>query len=119
MEEVDLKPEDRSVVVPGREAAAAAEGNAGKGHRGVFAGAAIELPDGSGLKLTVARYHTPSGRCIHGEGIAPDVELEPLPEREPGAASGPDPQIEAALERVRRDLPAAESGGRRAPGATG
>jgi uncharacterized protein (UPF0371 family) len=46
MEEFDLKPEDRSVVIPGREAAAAAEGNAGKGHRGVFAGAAIELPDG-------------------------------------------------------------------------
>jgi len=68
----------------------------------------IELPDGSGLKLTVARYHTPSGTCIHGEGIAPDVELEPLPEREPGAESGPDPQISAALARVRRDLAAAE-----------
>lgn len=78
----------------------------------------IELPDGSGLKLTVARYHTPSGRCIHGLGIAPDVHLDPAPEREPGA-SGPDPQIEAARDFVRAALargagtPARAAGGRR------
>jgi carboxyl-terminal processing protease len=33
----------------------------------------IELEDGSGLKLTVARYYTPSGRSIQERGIAPDV----------------------------------------------
>jgi carboxyl-terminal processing protease len=33
----------------------------------------IELEDGSGLKLTVARYYTPSGRSIQESGIAPDV----------------------------------------------
>jgi carboxyl-terminal processing protease len=71
----------------------------------------IELPDGSGLKLTVARYHTPSGRCIHGEGIAPDVPLAPAPEPEPGTRSRPDPQIEAALARVRRGLPPAAARG--------
>ncbi len=34
--------------------------------------------DNSGVVLTVARYFTPSGECIHGVGIAPDevVELE-------------------------------------------
>ncbi|MDD6088238.1 MAG: S41 family peptidase [Desulfovibrionaceae bacterium] len=32
----------------------------------------IPLSDGSGLKLTVARYYTPSGRCIQAEGIEPD-----------------------------------------------
>ncbi len=36
----------------------------------------IELPDGSGLKLTIARYYTPSGRSIQAQGIAPDVEVE-------------------------------------------
>jgi carboxyl-terminal processing protease len=33
----------------------------------------IELEDGSGLKLTVARYYTPSGRSIQERGIEPDL----------------------------------------------
>jgi carboxyl-terminal processing protease len=33
----------------------------------------IELEDGSGLKLTVARYYTPKNRSIQERGIAPDV----------------------------------------------
>jgi uncharacterized protein (UPF0371 family) len=45
MEEFDLKPEHRSVVLPARSAAEAAESKADKGHRGVFSGAAVELPD--------------------------------------------------------------------------
>ena len=32
----------------------------------------IPLSDGSGLKLTVARYYTPSGKVIDGHGIDPD-----------------------------------------------
>ena len=35
----------------------------------------IELEDGSGLKLTVAHYHSPSGRTIHKIGIEPDIKL--------------------------------------------
>ncbi|MCP4366780.1 MAG: peptidase S41, partial [Deltaproteobacteria bacterium] len=31
------------------------------------------LRDGSGLKLTIARYYTPSGREIQAKGIEPDV----------------------------------------------
>lgn len=38
-----------------------------------------ELPDGSGIKLTVAEYYTGGGRNIHGVGITPDVVVE-LPE---------------------------------------
>jgi len=34
------------------------------------------LPDGSGLRLTTARYFTPSGVCINGIGITPDVVIE-------------------------------------------
>jgi len=34
------------------------------------------LSDGSGIKITTSRYYTPNGVCIHGEGIAPDIELE-------------------------------------------
>ncbi len=36
----------------------------------------IKLGDGSGLKLTVARYYTPSGISIQSEGIKPDIEIE-------------------------------------------
>ena len=36
--------------------------------------------DGSGLKLTVSRYFTPSGKCIQGIGIEPDIKVEPLEE---------------------------------------
>jgi carboxyl-terminal processing protease len=32
----------------------------------------IELEDGSGLKLTIARYYTPKGRSIQERGIVPD-----------------------------------------------
>lgn len=33
----------------------------------------IVLPDGSGLKMTVARYYTPNDRSIQAKGITPDV----------------------------------------------
>lgn len=35
----------------------------------------VKLGDGSGLKLTVARYYTPSGKSIQAEGITPDIEV--------------------------------------------
>ena len=35
----------------------------------------IPLSDGSGLKLTVALYYTPSGSSIQAEGVMPDVEV--------------------------------------------
>lgn len=36
----------------------------------------VKLGDGSGLKLTVARYYTPSGKSIQSEGIKPDVVID-------------------------------------------
>lgn len=32
--------------------------------------------DGSGISITTAKYYTPSGECIHGIGIEPDVWAE-------------------------------------------
>lgn len=36
----------------------------------------IPLTDGSAIKLTTERYFTPSGFCLHEQGITPDVEVE-------------------------------------------
>jgi carboxyl-terminal processing protease len=49
----------------------------------------IELEDGSGLKLTVARYYTPRSRSIQELGIAPDVVVADIaPQRLDDAQSG-------------------------------
>ena len=48
----------------------------------------IPLPDGSGLRLTVARYYTPAGRSIHRDeknktgGITPDIVVPVTPDAE-------------------------------------
>jgi carboxyl-terminal processing protease len=55
----------------------------------------IELEDGSGLKLTVARYYTPKHRSIQELGITPDVVVA---ERGP-AAGGDDAPGERDLKR--------------------
>jgi len=36
----------------------------------------LPLKGGSAIKLTTARYYTPSGRSIQAEGIVPDIPLE-------------------------------------------
>lgn len=49
------------------------------GHRSFGKGSVqsvVKLGDGSGLKLTVGRYYTPSGKSIQSYGIVPDIELE-------------------------------------------
>jgi len=42
----------------------------------------IELQNGEGLRLTTARYYTPSGITIHEKGISPSVEIEVSPDDE-------------------------------------
>ncbi len=46
MDNLDIRPEDRAVVTPARDAAAAASEQPEKGNDGYFCGAALELPDG-------------------------------------------------------------------------
>jgi len=58
----------------------------------------LPLDNGDSVKLTTARYYTPSGKSIQGVGIAPEVVLHP--EKKPGAKdedSGLDPYSEANL----------------------
>jgi carboxyl-terminal processing protease len=61
------------------------------------------LDDGAGLKLTIARYFTPSGRSIQDTGVVPDVVVRAAaaPARE-GRTLDSDPQLAAAFELVQR-----------------
>ncbi|MEK7387189.1 MAG: S41 family peptidase [candidate division NC10 bacterium] len=62
----------------------------------------IPLSDGSGLRLTTAKYYTPKGRSIHGKGIAPDIVVE-LPKEKDAAARAPQPALDP-LEELRKDI---------------
>jgi len=42
----------------------------------------LNLRNGSGIRLTTARYYTPSGRSIQAEGIYPDVQIVPMEVKE-------------------------------------
>lgn len=44
----------------------------------------LPLSDGSALRLTTAKYYTPSHRVIHEKGLAPDIEV-PMSEDEEAA----------------------------------
>jgi carboxyl-terminal processing protease len=61
----------------------------------------ISLPDGSGLRLTTAKYFTPKGRSIHGKGITPDIVVEPVKE-DPNAKPPAVPLSE--VEQQKRDI---------------
>ncbi len=39
----------------------------------------LPLSDGSGLRLTTAKYYTPSGESIHSVGVKPDIVVEQKP----------------------------------------
>jgi len=59
-----MKDTDRAVIV--------GEKTFGKGS----VQSVLELQDGEGLRLTTARYYTPSGITIHEKGISPQIEVE-------------------------------------------
>jgi carboxyl-terminal processing protease len=42
----------------------------------------LPLPDGSALRLTTAKYYTPSHKVIHEEGITPDIVVSLTEEQE-------------------------------------
>ncbi len=56
----------------------------------------LPLGDGSGLRLTTAKYYTPKGRSIHGVGIAPDILVKGKPTTTP-------PIRERDLDKTLRD----------------
>ncbi len=55
----------------------------------------VNLPSGSSLKVTIARWLTPNGRSISNGGLTPDIVVErTIEDRE----ANRDPQLEAAIE---------------------
>jgi len=69
----------------------------------------MPLPDGAALRLTTAKYYTPSHKVIHEQGITPDitVAMSDDDDRDIQLASGPggleslDPQTRARVQEVR------------------
>lgn len=69
----------------------------------------MPLQDGSALRLTTAKYYTPSDKVIHEKGITPDSIIPMSPEEEealnwqrvPGGLSGLDPERRALAENAR------------------
>ncbi len=60
----------------------------------------VDLPNGSSLKVTIARWFTPDGTSISFEGLAPDIEIDRTPQQ---VIAGEDPQIEAAVKWLNGD----------------
>jgi carboxyl-terminal processing protease len=81
----------------------------------------IPLSDGSGLRLTTAKYYTPKGRMIHHKGIIPDIVVEepkpttvekegssPLPSQPhtglPNDDFSGDPQLQKAVDTLKAEV---------------
>src|SRR5256712_10841216 len=60
----------------------------------------IPLSDGSGLRLTTAKYYTPKGGEIHGKGITPDIVVE-----KPQEADNQEGEQKAPRNRRQIELP--------------
>jgi carboxyl-terminal processing protease len=58
----------------------------------------IALPDGSSVKITVARWLTPNGTSISDGGLAPDIKITRTPQQQ---LDNVDPQQEAALRYIK------------------
>jgi carboxyl-terminal processing protease len=60
----------------------------------------IPLSDGSGLRLTTAKYYTPKGCEIHGKAITPDIVVE-----KPQEAENPEGEQKSPRNRRQIELP--------------
>ena len=61
----------------------------------------LPLSDGSGLRLTTAKYYTPRGESIHSVGVKPDIVVEPKPitvDEKPKEGTSPEEDAGSASE---------------------
>jgi len=76
----------------------------------------MPMQDSSAMRLTTARYYTPSGRSIQGTGIEPDITVMPATvERLTARNRRSESTLRGALENdtLTDDVPEAESAGER------
>ena len=75
--------------------------------KGIVQSLLVFESDGAGMQYTSATYYTPSGRCIHGTGVSPDIVME-APEGYYNLTGVPDPendvQLKAALEQLEQRM---------------
>lgn len=75
----------------------------------------IPMDDGSGLRLTTARYYTPSGRSIQLSGIMPDIKMEYIPPSEKEEKEAPrfirEEDLEGHMLKETSEDSATETGG--------
>ena len=62
----------------------------------------FELDSGAMLKLTTAKYYTPSGVCIDGKGITPNHEVKWEPEEGYVYSKETDVQLQKAIELINK-----------------
>ena len=67
----------------------------------------FNLTDGSGIYVTIARYHTPSGKVIDHVGLTPNIEVEGQPNKD----QVKDAQLQRAISELKKKIlkPASET----------
>jgi carboxyl-terminal processing protease len=63
-----------------------------------------QVGDGEAVKVTVSSYYSPDGINIHGEGIAPDIEVEIPEDAEMPLTMENDTQLQKAVEVLREKM---------------
>ena len=63
----------------------------------------VPLDKESAVKITIAEYHTPKDRAIHGKGLEPDIVVEMPKEIDKEAPQ--DPQLDKAIEVLKATVP--------------
>ncbi|MDD3482243.1 S41 family peptidase [Azovibrio restrictus] len=69
----------------------------------------LPLPGNAAIKLTTARYYTPSGRSIQAKGIEPDIQVEESSNGQKPPAHLREADLEGHLENDRDTAPAKEA----------
>lgn len=57
----------------------------------------FHFTDGTGMKLTIAKYYTPNGNDIHEKGVEPDVEIEQIDDGTGNTTEAEDVQLQKAI----------------------